>query len=170
VAQNVLNNRARVAAGRKRLLQDHAAQGGDDVLKVHADAEISAEDEDIFYAAWAEELLRQSVKGLLKRLHREGKGDYFRVLYGRICEEMTTSQIAQSLGATTTTVENYFKAARKQLAAEVESLVRQHVRRLSRELFNEQEFAAEWQRLAEHLTSRGGLEQAVRDAQKEGQA
>jgi hypothetical protein len=82
---------------------------------------------------------------------------------------MTNREIAESLGESVTTVENYFKSARKMLAAEVESRVRQHVKMHCRERFDEKEFAAEWLRLAEHLKARGGLEQAFREAQNAGE-
>jgi AcrR family transcriptional regulator len=100
----------------------------------------------------------------LTELHRAGKGDYFRVLYGRLCEQMTMPEIADALGIKVTSAENHYKAARKRLAAILEDLVRQHVARYAPDSDREEEFAAEWAQLGDYLTQHGGLDQAVRDA------
>ena len=45
------------------------------------------------------------------------------MLYGRICEDMTTAEVAAALGLSVTTAENYSKAARRRLAEVFELLV-----------------------------------------------
>ena len=75
-----------------------------------------AEQVDAFHAAWVEELLQQAVEAILAHYHAEGKGDFFRVLYGRLCDAMTMPEIAKALGVTVGQAENAFKHARKSLA------------------------------------------------------
>ena len=59
----MLSNRARVLAGRARLLRDHGGRlddrGG---LPLVASLDAPAEEVDAFYAAWVEELLQQAVE------------------------------------------------------------------------------------------------------------
>ena len=134
---------------------------------VQTSQEVPAKQEDAFYLAWVDEVLRQTINHLMHQLHRDGKGDYFRVLYGRLCEELTIPQIANALDLETTTVENYFKAAKKTLAGELERRVRKHVIDYCGEDSAAEEFAAEWKRLGDHLHSRGGLERAVEKCNSE---
>ena len=100
VVRHVLGNHARVQKGRQRLLAENAAE-----LLSRADLPtIKAMDEpakyiDEFYAAWVEGLLLQVVETLMAEYHQTGKGDYFRVLHGRVCERMTNPQIANRLRA-----------------------------------------------------------------------
>ena len=62
----------------------------------------------------------------------------------------------------TGTAENYYKAARKRLADEMEQAVRQHVERYCDEGFAEDEFRTEWSRLSSYLLRHGGLENTLR--------
>jgi RNA polymerase sigma factor (sigma-70 family) len=156
VVCNVLANRARVQSGRERLLGERG------VLPLVTSLEIGAEQVDAFYAAWVEEVLHQAVEALLAEYHRGGRGDYFRVLYGRVCDEMTMPEIGQALNLKTSSVENYFKHARNRLAEELQELVRDHVHRYCPEAEMDAEFAAEWERLGQYLQENGGLEQTVR--------
>ena len=162
VARNVMANRARVETGRARLLREQFAQGA--LSPLAAGHDVPLEQVDAFYAAWADELLGRAVELLVDELHAEGKGDYFRVLYGRICEQMTTAEVAGALGVKLTDAENYYKAARKRLATTLEDLLRRHVERYCPEEECGDEFAAEWRQLGDYLTARGGLEEAVRRA------
>ena len=61
----------------------------------HADEEAAKQDER-FLAAWVEDLLQNVLQQLAKEYHAEGKGDYFRVLYGRMCERMSIAEVAES--------------------------------------------------------------------------
>ena len=160
VVRNVLANRARKQAGRERLVGTQAQSGSEDFL-----ANLSAPDDqaDAFYAAWADDLLQRAVESLLTELHQEGKGDYFRVLHGRLCEQMTMPALSAALGIPVSTAENYFKAARKRLTENLESMVRQHVVRYA-DIDLGDEFASEWARLGEYLAAHGGLDEAVRAA------
>jgi RNA polymerase sigma factor (sigma-70 family) len=162
VVRHVLGNRARVHKGRQQLLRENAHElVGRADLPTLKGPEDSAENADHFYAAWVEGMLFAAVETLMLEYHQTGKGDYFRVLYGRICEQMTTPQISETLGLTTTTSENYFKAARKRLAAKLEELVRRHVERYSEPDDMEADFIAEWNQIGQHLKERGGLEQII---------
>ena len=163
VARNVLSNRARVSQGRKRRLQEYLEKGrGDGALRVDGSPDPTADQTDAFYSAWVENLLQQSVDSLMKSLHASGKGDCFRVLYGRLCDGMTMPQISDALGITTTMAENHFKAAKRRLAESLQEHVRRHVLRYSDAADAAAEFDAEWKELADFLQQYGGLEQAVR--------
>jgi len=165
VVRNVLSNRARVLAGRARLLRDHGGRLDDrGALPLVTSLDAPAEQVDAFYAAWVEDLLQQAVEALCAHYHREGKGDFFRVLYGRLCDAMTTSEIARDLDITVSQAENAFKDARKRLARRLEDLVRDHVGRYCAPEDVEGQFTAEWGQLGEYLKSHGGLEGAVRRA------
>lgn len=161
VVRNVLANRLRIEQGRQRNLQEQAEAGiaGPWIFDETAAAEV-----DIFYASWVDDLLLQAAETLMTSLHSEGKGNYYRVLYGRVCQQMTVKDIAADLNITQTNAENYFKAARKRLAAQLEDLVRQHVARYcdSTELI--EQFDEEWLHLGNYLDEHGGLEAALRRA------
>jgi RNA polymerase sigma factor (sigma-70 family) len=133
-------------------------------LPVITSLDASAEEIDAFYGAWVEEILQRAVDSLMDEFHREGKGDYFRVLYGRLCDGMTMREVARSLSLTPTQVENYARQAQKRLSKQLERLVRGHVERYGQEGDIEQEFKAEWGRLEEHLSRHGGMDEAVRAA------
>jgi hypothetical protein len=126
--------------------------------------EVGAEEVDAFYAAWVEEVLQQAVDELLADYHQGGKGDYFRVLYSRVCEEMTMVEIGQALNLKTSSVENYFKQARNRLAKKLQGLVRDHVLHYCPQAELDTEFDAEWGRLGRYLHAHGGLEQILRQS------
>jgi RNA polymerase sigma factor (sigma-70 family) len=163
VVRNVLANRMRVQSGRKRLLKKHLEQGPCDAfLLAHKTAETTDEQADLFYTAWVQEMLQQCIEALVTHYHRCGKGDCFRVLYGRLCEDMTTAEIATTLGIPTQTAEGHYKAAKRRLADELKSRVRQHVERYCDPQQMGSEFRDEWRQLADFLKRQGGLEQTVR--------
>jgi hypothetical protein len=121
---------------------------------------------DAFYAAWVDDLIDRAVERMLDEYHRAGKGDYFRVLHGRLCEEMAMGDIASSLGLKVTSVENYFKAARKRLAEVLRELLKEQIRRYADQesagdAQDSEEFDAEWRCLGDYLKAHGGLEAAV---------
>lgn len=165
VVRNVLSNRARVNQGRERILRDLAEHGLPG--RTFQEVEVSAEQADIFYAAWVADSLAQVVQSLLDEYHAAGKGGYFRVLYGRICEEMMMPEIAEALGIPLTSAENYYKAARKRIADRLEQLVRDQVARYSSPETQATEWEQEWNRLGEYLKTHGGLEPAIRQAAAE---
>jgi RNA polymerase sigma factor (sigma-70 family) len=163
VVCNVLANRARVQSGRERLLREHGERlANRPGLPVITSLEVGAEQVDAFYAAWVEEVLQQAVEELLAEYHQAGKGDYFRVLYGRVCEEMTMPEIAQALNLKTSTAENYFKQARDRLTQKLQELIRNHLLHYCPDAEVETEFDTEWGRLGQYLQDHGGLEQTVR--------
>jgi RNA polymerase sigma factor (sigma-70 family) len=161
VARNILANRARVEAGRARLVGTQLPAVSDETF---ADLDEPQDNVDSFYRSWALDLLEQVIEALLTELHRTGKGDYFRVLHGRICEQMTLPEVAKSLDISVSTAENYFKAARKRLAAILEITVREYVARYTPPSDAVAEFTAEWAQLGQFLAQNGGLESAVRAA------
>ena len=163
VSRNVMANRARVEHGRARLLRDHLEQGG-----ALGGLDAPAEQVDVFYTAWVDDLLEQAVELLLGEYLQSGKDDYFRVLHGRICEELSMHEIAECLGLKVTTAENFYKSARKRLASIFEDLVREHVGRYAADSSAGEEFAAEWARLGQYLQKHGGLEDAIRRSYADG--
>ena len=122
---------------------------------------------DAFYAAWADDLVHQAVEGLVVEYHRDGKGDWFRVLYGRICEELPVAEIARALETSPAAVEHQYRQARERLSRRLQELVSSHVERYSGASDAGGEFKLEWERLREHLERHGGLESAVRRAADE---
>jgi DNA-directed RNA polymerase specialized sigma24 family protein len=157
VTRKILANRNRVRAGRERLNREAA--------ELWAQPR-AADDEqaEIFYAAWVEDLLRQTVDAIAAAYYREGKGDYLRVLYSRICESASISDMAGELDVSTSSVSNYFQHARQCLSDTLERLVRQHVQRYSGPDAAEPEFRDEWRQLHDYLTAHGGLEASIRRA------
>ncbi len=162
VVRHILGNRARVQKGRQRLLRKnvHELLNREDLPTIkHLDE--PAKHIDVFYAAWVEGIVLQAVESLMQEYHRTGKGDYFRVLHGRVCEQMTMPQISQALGITTTQAENYYKAARKRLAGKLQQLLQQHVQRYCQPDQADDENTAEWDKMGQHLKKLGGLEQTI---------
>lgn len=160
VVRNVIANKARVDQGRERLIREHLDQGGE----LAGMAESYAEQTDAFYAAWVDDVLSHAVDSLLQQYRLAGKIDYFRVLHVRICDEKPMNEVAQTLGLKVTSAENYFKAARKRLASLLEEQVKENVQRYSTAESFDEDFAAEWTRLGDHLSAHGGLEAVVRRA------
>src|SRR5262249_24423113 len=160
VVRNILSHAARVHSGRERILREISEQP--DPGRTFQSLDAPEDQVDAFYASWVADLLEQAAQSLMDEYHADGKGDYFRVLYGRICEEMTMPEIADSLGLPLTTVENYFKAARKRLADRLQELVRAHASRYCPQEDLEEEWQSEWNRLGEHLKTHGGLEDILR--------
>jgi RNA polymerase sigma factor (sigma-70 family) len=129
------------------------------------EAQVAAgSDQDAFYAAWVDELLQKCLHDLARDYHRDGKGDYFRVLYGRLCEEMSIAEAAAALDISPSAVDNYYRHVRGRLSEKLESAVRSHVYRYTPIEDAEAEFAAEWGRLGTYLAEHGGLEDSVRRA------
>ena len=162
VVTNLISNRARVQSAREQRFREFAeelakrsgdpGQGGSD-----------RESEDIFYSAWANALLRRTVGHVRTGLYAEGKGDYFRVLHGRLCEAMSMADISESLGISLASVDNYFRAAKRRLTAALEEAVREHVSRYCKSAELEAEFRSEWNAIGDFLKQHGGLEQVVRE-------
>lgn len=162
VTKNLIANRARVAYGRRRILRE-LVQNGTVPDFILSEGEPASESEDSFYAEWVDFFLGQVVDHLLRELHAEGKGDYFRALYGRVCENRTHQQVADYLGISVTMAENYFKAARKRLTATVETRLRQHVREYCGDDGLDEEYDSEFDRMSAFVRGRGGLEALIRD-------
>ena len=133
-------------------------------LALDQDAKVVYQDDDLFFAIWADELLQAAVKSVMEDYHREGKGDYFRVLHGRICEQLTIKDIAEQLELKTTEVENYYRHARTRLSDRLQRLVRLDISYYTDMKDLDAEFRREWQSLADLLQHQGGLETALRNA------
>ena len=104
---------------------------------------------------------------LIRRFQAEataGYGDRFRVLFGRLCEDMSFAEISTALKLPLATVETHYRLARQQLSERLQELLRWQVNRYSSEQNAADEFLVEWGRLGTHLQVHGGLETAVRRA------
>ncbi len=160
VVRNVLSNRGRVLEQRARLLAEHGAE----LVNVAGEEGIETEPTDVFYAAWVDELIRATVESLLVEYNQSGRGDYFRVLYARLCEELSFPEISDLLGINVTSAENYYRHARQRLMEKLQEVVRRHVHRYAAPGSEMDEFQSEWSGLGEYLKEHGGLEQAVHRA------
>lgn len=155
VVRNLISNFRRVEAGRARILREQIAAGT--IVPAQA-REAEPEDIDSFYAAWVEETVQGAVESLVDEYHRSGHGDRFRVLYGRVCERMTTAEIAASLQIPMSAAENHYKHARNRLGEKLRELVRNHVLRYSAPEKAEEEVEIEWAAMGEYLAQHGDLE------------
>jgi hypothetical protein len=154
VVRNTLSNWNRVQAGRQRLSAELIRR-----WEEHSQAQ--DEQSAAFYAAWVEDLIQQAVESLAAEYYRNSQGDYVRVLYGRLCEQLTIAEVAQALEIKPSTVDYYFRSACQRLAEKLETVVRPQVERYCPPEEAESEFAGEWQLLRRFLAEHGGLEQAV---------
>jgi DNA-directed RNA polymerase specialized sigma24 family protein len=165
VVRNVLSNRARVQGQRAKLLAEHRLDLPE-MVEGESAAE-TAEQADVFYAAWVDELLRSSVESLMIDYNLSGHGDYFRVLYARLCEDLTIPEVSELLGIKVTSAENFYRDARQRLMERLRENVRKHIGRYSMSLSEDTDFETEWNELGKHLKEHGGVEQAVRRAYHE---
>lgn len=132
----------------------------DEVIR-EANQESSGKLDEGFVAAWVDDLLQNTLQGLARDYHREGKGDYFRVLHGRLCQCLSIEEVADLLNISSSAVNNYYRHVRKRLGESLEANLRAQVFRYCSPEEAEAEFQAEWNGLAEYLSRHGGLEDAV---------
>jgi RNA polymerase sigma factor (sigma-70 family) len=165
VVRRILADEARRSSRRRRRIREYVEQADSDLkLAVQNGEPVSTDEADAFYQAWAEELLQSAVESLLEDYHREGRGNYFRVFYGRVCENLPVRTIAQSLQLKDTDVDNYFRHARSRLESRLRDLVRWQALRYSPPDQSTAEFEHEWSRLGEFLKRNGGLEDSLRSS------
>ncbi len=157
VVRKILSNRNRVRAGRARL-------AGEMAECVQQLQKTKQQQTDAFYAAWVEDLLQRAVESLASEYYAQGKGDYLRVFYGRLCQGLTIARVAEALAVKPATVDNYFRHAKARLAEKLEETVRRQVARYCPPDQAQGEFELEWGRLGQYLADFGGLEEAVRRA------
>ncbi len=163
VSRNVLANRARLAVNRLR---------APDALNVDLDEWLEAPQEEIdaFYAAWVEELVQQAVEACLAEYGRQGKANYVRVLYGRICDQLSIAEVSEALGIKHAEVDNYYRHARQRLKESLDRQLRIHIERYAPADDVEEEFRQEWGRLGDYLAAHGGLEEAMRQSYRQFEA
>lgn len=157
IVRNNLSNRSRVQRGREQRLHDLLAE-------LNLSSRQVADEPDAFYASWADDLVQRAVRALAAEYAAQGKADYVRVLYGRLCQSLTIAECAESLGLSASAVDHYFRHARDRLAARLEQLLRSQVERYIPQEKIAGEFAAEWGALGRYLAEHGGLDEAVRRA------
>ena len=157
VVRNILANQRRVWSGRDRFWHAVAEEAG---LAVPAKPGEN-EGPDPFYSAWVEDLIQRAVESLAGEYYRQDRGDYVRVLYGRLCERLTIAQVAETLEIAPFAVDNYYRHVRRRLSEKLEELVRRHVARYAEPEDVAEQFDQEWGQLGEHLARHGGLEEAI---------
>lgn len=157
VIRNLVSNTVRSAHARARRTAEYAADW--DAMTTQ---EVNQDDINTFYAIWADELIRGVVEALMWQYHRDGRGDYFRVLYGRICDQLTSKDLAEQLGIKLTDAENYYRHAKQQLTAQIETALRREIEQYGLNSDLEEEFRLEWGQLAAYFEQRGGLEETIR--------
>jgi len=170
VARNVLSNRTRIDAGRARLVREHGGRLDRYAALGDSESVEAPQDQlDAFYEAWVDDTLRAAVEGLLSEYDRAGKGDYFSVFYGRLCEQLPMAEIADLLQIKLTAADSYYRHVRDRLGDCLKDQVREHVIRYSGAQEIGEDFASEWSQMGEYLQARGGLESAVRRAYEDRQ-
>jgi RNA polymerase sigma factor (sigma-70 family) len=122
-----------------------------------------ASDEDCFYRAWAEDLLRRSLDTLAASYRRHGQGDYLRVFLGRACEGLSIREVGDALALSESAVDHHYRHVRDRLQKELQRRVREQAIASCPE-DAEAEFAQEWQRLKQYLRQQGDLEQVLEGA------
>jgi DNA-directed RNA polymerase specialized sigma24 family protein len=162
IVRKILANRQRIADGRQRILTSLEAE--DFSVSVLGTERVSSESVDLFYAAWVDDLLERVVQSLFDEYYSADRGHCFLVLYGRICDEMTHAEIAESLCLSISKVEYSYKTARSRLAEKLKNDVREQVARHCPQQEVEKEFHDEWNSLGLYLKSNGGLEAVLRRA------
>ncbi|MBS0206578.1 MAG: hypothetical protein JSS49_27125 [Planctomycetes bacterium] len=162
VVRNVLANRTRTDSGRDRIIKDHSGQLDRYQSVGHMDSENGREHIDAFGVAWAESLVKAAADDLLQEYNMSDRGDYFRILYGKLCEDLSAAEIARALQIPVTSVDNYYRHARNRLGKRLEHLVRSHVDRYCYSEDVREEFATEWNNLKMILQQIGGLESTIR--------
>jgi DNA-directed RNA polymerase specialized sigma24 family protein len=157
VVRNLLSNRRRVQEGRRRLMPDLIER----MERIRQDRE---EQSDVFYSAWVEDLVQQSVEAVAGEFRAQGKGDHIRVFYGRLCQGLSIAEVAQALELSPATVDHDYRQVRDRLAGVIEDMVLAQVGRYCAEEDAAEELAKEWRQLRDHLSRHGGLDEAVRQA------
>jgi len=143
---------------RKKLFEQQFA---DELLHASTNDSSDAQQQQGFMAAWTEDLLQSTLHELARDYHADGKGDYFRVLHGRLCQGLSIEQVAKLLKISPSAVNNYYRHVRKKLGERLESNVRAQVFRYAHADEAEAEFLIEWKNLADYLSQHGGLEATI---------
>ena len=157
VVRRTLSTRKRTRARRENARAD-VAQHIEELLRT------SSQENDVFYAAWVEDVMQEAVGGLAVEYCRKNQGDRIRVLYGRVCEGLTIAEVGEALDLKASTVDFYFRDARDRLAERFRELVQAQVQRYAPPETAPAEFAREWEQLGQYLSAQGGLENALRKA------
>jgi hypothetical protein len=154
-------NQNRVNQGRKALLQENVARLKE-INSIHLNEAIDHPEElDAFFESWVDEVVQVAVDELFQECQRTGRGDVFRVLYGRVCEQMPMQDIAKCLRISPDTAHNHFKLSRKLLDGFLRQAVQRRVIKYAVPQNAKAEFEAEWQALSESLIRRGGLDASL---------
>ncbi len=170
IVRNLLANQARIKQGRtENLRKNIGLLKGMESIHLEEAAE-NAEELDAFFESWVDEVVQDAVDELFQECQKSGRGDVFRVLYGRICEQMPMQDIAQCLRISPDAAQNHFKLGRQLLDQFLRNSVQTRVHRYASPLHAKAEFEAEWQALSESLMRRGGLEASLQRSANQDEA
>lgn len=156
ILRRILSNRSRSADQRAVKLQWQL----EDVQA--AVAGLVKNEQREFERLWVDEIVYRSLDTLRDQYLEEGRGDYFRTLYGRVCEGMSHQEVADYLGVDKATALAWFKHAKMRLSEAMRQQTRAVVRSYARSTSFEAEFEREWRELGEWLRELGGLDEAIR--------
>ena len=159
VVRNILSNRHRAKVNWDRLVRELA-----EITEAEESDRTGEEQIKAFYAAWAEDAVGRAVESLAAEYYHQGKGDYIRVLYGRLCQDLTIAEVAEALETPPATVDHWYRHVKQALAQKLEQVVRRHAYRYCSGEEAEEEFTLEWNRLGQYMADCGGLEESVRKA------
>lgn len=164
IIRNLLSNQSRVNRRRQELLKENVA-----ALKkmdgIYIDEAVECREvTDAFFETWVDEVVQEAVDALFLQCQSFGQADVFRVLHGRVCEQLSVQEIAQCLNISPDTAHRYFKQGRKQLDESLRQSVQSRVEKYAAPQDVKSEFEAEWQALSESLMRRGGLESALQQS------
>ncbi|MBI1374406.1 MAG: hypothetical protein GC159_16940 [Phycisphaera sp.] len=162
VVRRVLANQARVQHNRRELLEQlsHELVSRKDLPTLKA-GDATQEDMDVLFAAWAEQLLRVAVRQVVSQLRVEGKDSQVAVLKARVCDQLSIKDTAAATGVSTTDVTNYYHRVQKRLHDALQEVLYNHIRPNTPTRYVDAELLREWEALAEHLESHGGLDDAI---------
>lgn len=124
--------------------------------------EVPAEERASFEGLWVDEILVRTLAAVRSSCLRDGKINQFRTLFGRVCEDMTNSEVADCLKVPLTTAEAWYQQARNRLSDALRQQVHNVVSQYADPKHYDSEFQNEWSDLADYLRNHGGLESAIR--------
>jgi len=157
VAWRIATTRLRAEARHQQAIRQWAQQAA-------LPESLAPDQADLFYRAWAEDLLQKTVELVAREYYQRNGGDHVRVLYSRLCEGLSVAETARLLELNYSEVVLYYRHARQRLSERIQQVLRNHVLRYCAAEEVQSEFDEEWQRLADFLERHGGLEEAVRAA------
>jgi RNA polymerase sigma factor (sigma-70 family) len=147
---------------RKKSNQESQSYSAEQLSDVSLALGVTANDRQAFDVLWLDEIISLSLSAMRERCLKEGRINQFRVLFGRICDNMSHAEVAACLGIPQVTAELWYRQARDQVAESLRKQVSSLVRQYAQPAEYDAEFRREWEDLSAQLKLHGGLESAIR--------